>query len=221
MSTTPAAGLSTSTHSSYFTAPRSTRYRSGSPTVSVSTLTTRSSSTTRLHQLDAVQDDLDDRRSDPHQRRLVTDSAAYRAWRKDSQDRVKARSVALDRAKEANQKVSEKSPPSRSRSKRKGKAVAFVVGAPSGSSGSGEDGEDEVDQSSPLQDRPNEPRRHEGRTSRSRYEHLIRSQVGLRLRTAGECTTHHHVVHSCTPHICTRASCCAKLLAPLGDIHCR
>jgi hypothetical protein len=112
-------------------ATRRASYRSAAPpSVSLSPLTTRSSSSTRLPQLDTsyqhhlVHAVLSDRPSQ---------SEAYRAWRRESKDRIApaGRGPAAPGAATPTKR------------KGKGKAVTFVVGAPS--SGSGDDGDAELD----------------------------------------------------------------------------
>lgn len=98
------------------------------PSVSLTPLTTRSSSSTRLSQLDSAA-------LLPSER--PSSSEAYRAWRRESKDRI-----AFSQARK--QRGGSTTPPTANgASKKKMRAVAFVIGAPS--SGSGEEADAEHD----------------------------------------------------------------------------
>lgn len=96
------------------------------PSVSLTPLTTRSSSSTRLSLLDPAA-------LLPLER--PSSSEAYRAWRRESKDRI-----AFSQARK--QRGGATTPPTaNAASKKKSKAVAFVIGAPSSGSGEEADGE--------------------------------------------------------------------------------
>lgn len=127
-------------------APRSSSYRSPAlPSVGLSNLTTRSSSTSRAY-------DPDQQLPTPNSpyRAAVppgafnVGGAAYRAWRRDSKEHSlllarRRSSAGVERVEKENRTAA---PRERKASKGKGKAVAFVVGLPS----SGEEGDVEPDE---------------------------------------------------------------------------
>ncbi|ORY88388.1 hypothetical protein BCR35DRAFT_350924 [Leucosporidium creatinivorum] len=96
------------------------------PSVSLTPLTTRSSSSTRLSLLDPAA-------LLPSERPSSTE--AYRAWRRESKDRIAFSQARRVRA------GSSTPPTTNGTTKRKSKAVAFVIGAPSSGSGEEADGE--------------------------------------------------------------------------------
>ncbi|GAA5911221.1 hypothetical protein JCM5296_001324 [Sporobolomyces johnsonii] len=122
-------------------------YRSpAAPTTSLSPLTTRSSSASRLYTL-ALYPDPPSPGAGAGVAVLAppTDLASYRAWRRDSRDRIYALNGRGGGGGESGRKASsarENGTHAPRRSKGKGKAVAFVVGFPS----SGEDGDVEPEE---------------------------------------------------------------------------
>lgn len=131
----PSASSATVTTSRAPSAARLPHRNVAAPSVSLSPLTTRSSSTTRLHQLNSPA-------NESHQ-------SAYRAWRRDSQDRVRAQQQQQQQQYATSRPLRDNEATVRpSRKKKangaKSKAVAFVVGAPS--SGSGEEGDEEQEE---------------------------------------------------------------------------